>query len=227
MKRSLKNAASILATGRSRAFVSRVAWLELERLISSTFNELSECKKETSQLGNLYLYKNRDREPFNKPNLYAFNIMNQILIHTGWRSLNVAFAITENGETQVEYLHENGANLWFSQDVSGAVMVFVSPYKSKALEIHESNIILARYSCASSVTPRDIRRHFSTYFRYCSVTSAHGNLGITGYIYRLFLKYGDFRYSTQRRASLFRVIESVLAVVGIAATLYAGNKIFT
>jgi hypothetical protein len=227
MKQSLKEAANVLARGRSRAFISRVAWLDLEQLVSSAFSEISENGTETAELGNLYLTKNRDYPPFDKSHFNAFNVTNQIQVHAGWRQLHVCHAITENMEARAEWLAESGATLWFSQDATGSVMVFVAPYKSKAMTMNEDNIILARYKCATGVSSRNVRRHFSTYFRYCSVTSVHGDLGAAGYIFRLRLKYGDFRYSSQMRASVFRFLEPLLAVVGIVATLYAGNKLFS
>jgi hypothetical protein len=226
MKDSLKAAASVLAKGRCRAYVSRVAWLDLERLVSSAFNEIIENVEDTAELGNLYLTKNRDYPPFNKPG-NVFNITNQIQIHAGWRLLNVSHAITKDEESRAEHLAESGATLWFSQNASGSIMVFIAPYESKAMSVNEDNIILARHSCASSVSAKDIRSYFATYFRYCAVTSAHGDLGLGGYIYRLRLKYNDFRYASQMRANVFRYIEPLLAVVGIVATLYAGNKLFT
>lgn len=226
MKHSLELAANKLAKGRVRAFISRVAWLDLEKLVSTAFNEISQNHEHANELGNLYLTKNRDYPPFNQPHLNAFNITNRIQVHAGRRQLNVCHAITESGNTRAEALAESGATLWFSQDVTGSVMVFISPYKSKAMSMNEENIILARYSCASSVSIRDIGRHFATYFRYCSVTSAHGSHGLSGYIYRLRLKYNDFRYANQMRANVFHYIEQSLVIVGSIATLYAGNKFF-
>lgn len=224
MKQSLKIAARTLQRGRTRAFVSRVAWLDLDRLVSSAFQEISTNSQETAELGNLYLTRNIDYPPFNKGHFSAVNITNQIQVQAGWRQLN--HSINKDGTAASELLVESGATLWYSQNATGSVMVFLAPYKSKAMTMNEENIILARYGCASSISARAVRQHFAAYFRYCSVTSAHGNLGLSGYIYRLRLKYRDFRYASQMRASVFRYFESMLAVVGIIATLYAGNKLF-
>ena len=226
MKHSLEVAAKKLAKGRVRAYISRVAWFDLEKLVSSAFNEISQNQEYATELGKLYLTKSRDYPPFNQPNLNPINITNQIQVHAGWRQLNVYHAITDNGNKRAEALAESGATLWFSQDATGSVMAFISPYKSKAMSMNEENIIIARYSCASSVSTREIERHFATYFRYCSVTSAHGCHGLSGYIYRLRLKYNDFRYANQMRANAFHYIEPSLAIIGIIATLYAGNKLF-
>lgn len=226
MKKSLKIAARTIQRGRNRAFVSRVAWLDLERLVSSTFQEISTNSQDHTELGSLYLTRNIDYPPFNKKHFSVVNITNQIQIHAGWRQLNLSHYINEDGTAKSELLAESGATLWYSQDATGSVMVFLAPYKSKAITMNEENIILARYGCASSISARAVRKHFAAYFRYCSVTSTHGNLGLSGYIYRLRLKYRDFRYASQMRASMFRYCEPMLAVLGILATLYAGNKLF-
>lgn len=226
MKQSLKIAAQTLRRGRARAFVSRVAWLNLDQLVSSAFQEISNNNKEIAELGDLYLTKNTEYPPFNKSNFSAVNITNQIQVHAGWRQLNLSHSINEGGSTRSELLAESGATLWYSQDATGGVTVFLAPYKSKAMTIKEENIILARYGCASGVSAGAVRQHFKDYFRYCSVTSAHGNLGLSGYIYRLRLKYRDFRYANQMRANVFRYFEPVIAAAGIIATLYAGGKLF-
>lgn len=226
MKQSLVMAARILARGRDRAFISRVAWLDLDRLVSSVFQEVSVCSEETSELGNLYLTRNTDYPPLNKTHFTPLNITNQIQIQAGWRKLDMSHSITENEETRSEYLAEGGATLWYGQDAAGGVMVFLAPYESKAKRMNEKNIILARYGCASSVSVSAVRQHFRAYFRYCSITSVHGNPGIAGYAYLLWLKYGDIRYASQMRASVFRYFNPLVGVLGIVASLYAGNRLF-
>jgi hypothetical protein len=224
MKRSLKIAANTLANGRSRAYVSRVAWFDLERLVRAAFNELSESSEEIAELGRLSLTKNQDYPPFNESHFTPVNITNQIQVQAGWRPLGLSHSTTENGEARAEPLAESGATLWFSQGATGFVTVFLAPYKSKAMSMNEENIILARYNCASSVTALDVQRHFATYFWYCSITSVHGNFGLSGYIYLLWLKYKDSRYANQKQR--VKLIELLIAVVAIVATLYAGDKLF-
>lgn len=195
--------------------------------MESAFNEMVANRAEAAELGNLYLTKNRDNPPFDAPHFNATNILNQIQVHAGWRQLNVSHFHIDGDELRAEYLAESGATLWFSQDVGGAVTVFVAPYKSKAMSVNEKNIILARHGWAGSISKKDVRRYFVTYLRYCAVTSAHGNLSLSGYIYRLGLKYGDFRHASEMRGYIFRYLEPILAIIGILATLYAGNKFFS
>lgn len=226
MKAALQEAAKSLARGRDRAFVSRVAWLDLDRLVTAAYETISTCSREATELGDLYLTRNREYPPFNKPHFSSVNIINQIQIQTGWRLLNVSRVISENDAPRSEVLAESGATLWFSQDATGAVTVFLAPYKSKAMRVDEANIILARHGCASEVSERCVNQYFVAYFRYCAATSAHGHRGWKGYGYRLWLIYNDFRYSTKRRAVLVRGLELLLAAGGVIATLYTGNKLF-
>lgn len=227
MKRSLIKAAETLARGRNRAYVSRVAWIDLEKLVKAAYDELEPFRLEVAEIGNLYLTNNRNFPPFNNPNFSAVNLINQIQLHAGWRQLNVSHAVTDNEEIRAEYLAESGASLWYSQNITGSVMVFLAPYKSKAISVDEKNIIIARYNCPCEVSARNIRKHFATYFRYCAVTSAHGSFTIGGYFYRLYLRYNDFRFKSEMRASFLQRINQFFFVgISIVATLYAGNKIF-
>ena len=224
MKQSLIKAAETLEKGRERAYVSRVAWLDLEKLIKVTYDELEAYVAQKAELGNLYLTSNRNYPPFNESHFNAINILNQIQIHAGWRQLNVSRAVTEN--QKIEHLAESGATLWYSQNVTGSVMVFLAPYKSSTIETDEKNIILARYNCPCEISAQHIRKHFATYFRYCAATSAHGSFSINDYLYRLYLRYNDFRFKNEMRANFFRYINPYFfLVITVFATLYAGDKI--
>lgn len=226
MKQSLIKAAEALAKGRARAYVSRVAWLDLEKMIKAAYDELEVYVDQKAELGNLYVTSNRDYPPFNKPHFNAINVLNQIQIHAGWRQLYVSRTVTENEETKTEHLAEGGATLWYSQDVTGSVMVFLAPYKSSTIETDEKNIILARYNCPCEISAQHIRKHFATYFRYCATTSAHGSFSINDYLYRLYLRYNDFRFKNEIRANFFRYINPYFFLaITVLATLYAGDKI--
>lgn len=227
MKHSLKAAASVLANGRRRAYISRVAWLELEQFITTAFNEIIDNIDEIDELGSLHFTTNRQYQPFNGPNFNVFNITNQILIRVGSRLLNVSHAINIDGKPCAELLDESGATLSLSQDATGSVIVFISPYKSEAMSMDEENIILDRHSCASSISKKDIRRYLSKFLRYCAVTSVHGDLGWGGYSYRLWLKYNDFRNASQMRANAFNYIKLFSFPIIVLVTLYAGGKILT
>ncbi|MBS0299514.1 MAG: hypothetical protein JSR32_06225 [Proteobacteria bacterium] len=226
MKHSLIKAAETLSRGRNHAYVNRVAWIDLEKLVKSVYNELKPIQLQVTEIGELYLTSNRDYPPFNKPNFSAINVINQIQVQAGWRQLNVYHIVNENGEDKAELLAERGATLWYSQDVTGSVVVFLAPYKSKAITVDEKNIVLARYSCPCEISARKIRKHFAIFFRYCAATSAHGSFSINDYFYRLYLRYNDFRYKNEMRANFFqRISQFFFLIITVIATLYAGNKI--
>lgn len=224
MKRELIKAAAALSRGRRRAYVSRVAWLDLELLVRAAYDEISVLDRQLAELGNVYLTSNRNYPPLNAARYGVVDVINQIQLQVGWRQLNVRRAIAVvDAEPKQESLAESGATLWFSQDVSGAVMVFVAPYKSPTMRMNEENIILARYRNAMAVSASDVRRHFATYFRYCEITSAHGDMGLGGYLYRLRLRYKDLRFKSDMRSHLWRPLEFLVIII---ATLYAGGKLF-
>lgn len=228
MIKHLNNAANTLERGRIKSFISRVAWNDLEELVRSTYNELDGLKKQKDELGSIYLTSNLQYPPFNENNFRCSNIKNQIQISTGWRLLNVSGANYEDkGSPKAELLAESSATLWYSQDITGSVCVFVAPYTSKAMSMNEKDIVIARYGCPTKISKKLVENHFSTYFKYCAATSCHGNLGLSGYIFRLYLKYNDFRSASIVRGKIFSYAEALLGIVGIIATLYAGNKIFT
>lgn len=54
-KQSLIKAAETLEKGRKRAYVSRVAWLDLEKLIKTAYDELDVYETQKDELGYLSL----------------------------------------------------------------------------------------------------------------------------------------------------------------------------
>jgi hypothetical protein len=230
MKKALAAAVNRLSSGRTRAYISRVAWLDLDCKIRGIFHEIQSYGLDTSELGNLYIISNLQYEPFNKSPFSALNIINQIQIQVGHRHLDISQLTTKDSESKSEYLTEIGAALWYSQDASGGVMVFMSPYKSRVMRMTEENIILARFDCASAISTSAVQGHFEKFFRYCNFTSVHGALGFSGYLYRLRLRYNDIRFKTAIRASVLKPIIAFitlgLATAGVWATLYSAGKIF-
>lgn len=116
MKQSLIKAAETLAKGRARAYVSRVAWLDLEKMIKAAYDELEVYVDQKAELGYLFLTSNRNYPPLNEFHLNAIDVLNQIQISAGWRQLKVSRAVTENNKTKIEHLAEGGATLWYSQN---------------------------------------------------------------------------------------------------------------
>jgi hypothetical protein len=228
MKKHLKNAAKTLEKGRRRTYISRVAWGDLYELVSTEYKQLDDLNVQKSELGNLYLSNNTKYPPLNNKRSRFSNIMNQIQISSGWRHLNVTGINNDDKEhPKAEVLAESGATLWYSQDITGAVSVYVAPYNSRVMTVDEKDIIIARYSCPTKISKKNVQQHFSTYFKYCAVTSVHGNLSFISYIYRLWLQLNNRRIASEIRRKKSSFIEIFLIIAGIFATLYAGNKMFT
>lgn len=154
-------------------------------------------------------------------NSYADSVLNTVWIMIGSRSINVEYLSTDQG---MMLLSEGGAQLWFSQDATGGVTVFISPYRSKHMRINENELILARYSCATSMTERCLRKHFRTFFRYLTVTSSHGDLGIRTYFFRF--RMADRRFASEWGSNAHKVYVPVpIGLMSLVATLCAGGKL--
>lgn len=219
MKKQLERAQRRLHRGRVKAFVSRVAWLDVERRIDRLFNEARNLG--CAELGDIYLQNRRDMPELK--GTYADSVLNALWIIVGGRMLNVQYADSNLGKMLMD---ERGGQLWFAQDATGAVTAFISPYASKNMRMDEKELIIARYSCATALSERRLRKHFATFFRYLAVTSSHGDLSFRGYLFRLRLRIGDHRYANEWRANAYKVyVPAFLAFVGLIATLYTGNKL--
>ncbi|MCE4344088.1 hypothetical protein ABQZ99_013695 [Xanthomonas hortorum pv. vitians] len=219
MKKQLERTQSRLHRGRIKAFVSRVAWLDVEHRLRRLFNEAQgfEC----GELGSIYLSSQRDVPALKSA--YADSVLNTVWIIIGGRSLNVDYL---DKDQRRMLLSEDGGQLWFSQDATGSITVFMSPYKSKHMRMNENELILARYGCATSLTERKLRKHFKTFFRYLAVTSCHGDLGIRGYLFRVRLRMNDRRFATEWASNAHKVyVPVLLALMGLLATLYTGNRL--
>ncbi|MEX5535588.1 hypothetical protein [Pseudomonas syringae] len=115
-------------------------------------------------------------------------------------------------------LLEKDAAMWFNQSPSGAVTVFMAPYRSAVLKMNEENIILGLYSSPDKLTDKRIRELFSTFFRYLSITSAHHQQSVMDYGWRLWLIYKDAR--TKKHEGFVKTIERLLMAAGAAACIW-------
>ncbi|MGL5038678.1 MAG: hypothetical protein ACRC6D_00910 [Aeromonas sp.] len=219
MEKHLRNTERILKNGRNRAYISRVAWCDLYKLVKCTLEQLDDLDLQKDEIGKLYLYDTIQHAPFNKKQFSSSNVLNQMQISTGWRYLNVSKLNSDGCASEV--LMESGATLNYSQNITGAVSVMVLPYRSEAMTVREKNIIIARYNCPTEIQKKHIVRHFSTFFKYCEVTSANGNLGLRGYMYRLYLLFNDVRNKNKLYNEIFNSVRIAGGVAVIFVTLYS------
>ncbi|MBK5915539.1 hypothetical protein CCR84_14655 [Rhodocyclus purpureus] len=66
---------------------------------------------------------------------------------------------------------ENGVAITFSQDITGKIMVLLSPYKSGVAKVNEDNFILVFGVELNDLTEQRIRKLLKIFFRYCAATS--------------------------------------------------------
>ncbi|MBP0638008.1 hypothetical protein [Cupriavidus sp. AcVe19-6a] len=226
MKKQLERAATVLARNRQRAYVSRVAWLDLELMVRKAFGEVQVNEAATQELGMLYLTTNRDYPPFDKSTFDVTNITNQLQISTGFRFMGVSRPSQSQGEAAPisKVVEEVGASLWFNQDATGAVTIFVAPYKSEVMKMSERNFILGRHRWATDISERQVKNYFAKFFRYCATTSVHGNFDASSYLFRLSLRLRDIRFASNESERLWKLAGWTSTT---AVALYTGGKLFS
>lgn len=222
----LREAAERIKRDSIKAFINRVNWRFMDDRIQLEFDRFTSDKDSSNLLGGLYISRANEREPIRSADLISSQYINSTHISTGQRFLGITVVDTE--KTALKVASEKNAQLWYSQGPSGDVLVFVGPYQSDAGKIEENEIIIGKYQEPSQVTSQRIRKHFSTFFKYCSCTAQH-SASLSSYLYRQYLLFNDFRYKSTYRQKLVRAVERllILALGGAAvwSSLYVGGKI--
>lgn len=206
------------------AFVKRCMWLDLNERIKDGFdNEIKSCTN-PSVFGDLYLYS--DDAIFieakkRKINIITCEVINATYIYSGNKRHEIKYI--SNGKLTI--LHERGAQLWYTQEASGTVFVFVSPCSSAMNSFDEKEIIIGRYSQPIAINKSVIKKHINTFLKYRMYTGINSSGTLSSYIYRMYLQALDFR----NKKPIVRYVLSfiyksailILAAGGIWATLYA------
>lgn len=229
MNSYLKVAASKLRKAKNGAYLRRVMWLSFEERLRSVFTEIDSRGFDADELGTLHLSSNHSTNPaYNKPWVYRHNSLNQAQISVGWRRLGVWHTIASDDLTNPKEAMEAGASICFSQDITGKVMVLLSPYKSDLAKVNEENFILVFGAEPNDLTENAIRGLMKTFFRYCVATSMISGGNYRDYLFRLWLGLRDIRNRKIQKIAVFRFFERVLlvalAAAGVWATLFTGNK---
>ncbi|MGE6468072.1 hypothetical protein [Serratia proteamaculans] len=211
------------------AYIKRCMWSDLNKRICDVFNR--EVKKAhcSSVFGGLYL--NNDNTTYKiaenkRVNVISCETINATYILTGNKPHRVYYA--DNGKLNTFY--ERGAQMWYAQDVSGAVLVFVSPNSSTMTSFDEKEIVIGKYRQPVSITEKKIKKHIKIFLNYRLCTGENSSDNFRSYIYRMYLQCLDFRNRGAIKRYilklLYKVAVLVLSAIGILATLFAANKLF-
>lgn len=230
MKSSLFSSAEKLRKAEHLGYLRRVMWLSFEVRLRTVYSEIDNHGNDAATLGNLYLTFSKTLLPaYRDSRVFQYNSLNQATISAGWRRLGVWHNLNKGEflETKPKQAMESGAAISFSQDITGKVMVLLSPYKSDLAKVDEDNFILAFGVEPNNLTEQAIRRLLKTFFRYCAATSMV-SYSYSDYIFRLWLRLRDIRNRKIQKDALFQFTEKLLFFVlsagGIWATLYVGKE---
>ncbi|HIE4797410.1 hypothetical protein [Serratia nevei] len=211
------------------AYIKRSMWSDLNKRIGDVFNREVKESHSLPVFGDLYLYHENTTYKIadnRRLNIISCEVINVTYIFTG----NKPHRVYYDNKGGLNTFCERGAQMWYSQDISGAVLVFVSPCSSAMTSFDEKEIIIGRYKQPVSITEKEIKKHIKVFLSYRLCTGANSSANLRSYIYRIRLQFLDFR----NRGKIARLIMQllyksavlVLSAIGILATLYAANKLF-
>ncbi|MDF5891928.1 hypothetical protein P4A93_09840 [Pseudomonas syringae pv. syringae] len=214
--KAFKKYAERLSKDDQAALERRALWPAMVERIEKVFSPIKTSPL-AEHFGSLHLHPVVPEALKKLPNE---GILNQLQLSCCSRHLGLTGIErkVEERKGKAKPLFEDGAALWVNQAPSGAVTVFIAPYTSDVLAMNEENIILGMYRTPEKLTERRIKRIFSTFFRYLSVTSAHHQQSITDYAWRLMLIYKDVR--TRKYQGNLKVLERVVIAAGAIACIW-------
>ena len=194
----------------------RQMWPAMVKRIQAVFDEI-ENSPLASHFGSFFLHP---VVPDAYRHLPEGRYLAQLQLTCGFRllGLDTLEIGDEHPQGVAKTLLEKDAAMWFNQSPSGAVTVFMAPYRSAVLKMNEENIILGLYASPEKLTDKLIRELFSTFFRYLSITSAHHQQSVMDYGWRLWLIYKDAR--TKKHEGFVKTLERLLMAAGAAACIW-------
>jgi len=194
----------------------RQMWPAMVKRIQAVFEEI-EHSPSAGHFGSFFLHP---VVPDAYQHLPEGRYLAQLQLTCGSRllGLNTLEKSEEYPQGVAKTLFEKDAAMWFNQSPSGAVTVFMAPYSSAVLKMTEDNIIVGMYSSPEKLTDKVIRKLFSTFFRYLSMTSAHHQQSVTEYAWRLWLIYKDAR--TKKHEGFVKTVERLVIAAGAAACIW-------
>lgn len=205
----LKRSAEQLYRQDVRAYIKRMMWSDLDSRVQDVFNETSKNEQYACHLGTLYF--SRAIDSHKDQGFLQSQFQNSIHIRTGTRLLGFNFYDVEKKKVTVAI--ERNAQLWYSQAPSGRVLVFIAPYTSAVGNVTESEIIIGNYNQPTSITKKEINRHFHLFYKYCACSSQNDSYSWFNYFYRQQLKLKDFRFRGELKNKIMFVLERITIVV--------------
>jgi len=229
MNISLGIAASKLRNAQQQADIRRKMWLSFEERLKVVFAEIDSCGRDADELGTLHLSFIHSYNPaYHKPWVNRLNSINQAQVSVGWRRLRVWHTIGSDDMANPKEAMEAEAGISFSQNITGKIMVALSPYKSDIAKVDEENFILVYGANPNDLTEKAIRRLLKTFLRYCVATSMISAGNYRDYLFRQWLHFRDIRNRRIQKIAIFlfaeRVLLFVLAAVGVWATFFTAGK---
>ncbi|WP_199103203.1 hypothetical protein [Aquitalea sp. ASV11] len=212
---------------KNAGYCRRAAWPLFEDRLSAIFSE--QLKNKAQSLSFYLITSKKNDEKYFKHYLYRFNIMNSAQITSGQHSLGVWHNI-ERGEplNSAEHATEEGATLIFSQSITGKIMVLITPYKSKLQKINEDDIILAINKNPRDLTNKKIKKFINIYLKYCLATSMISSDTKSLYLFRLKLKFLDFRNRKHQlkigAQIILQLVTILIGIGGIVATILTASN---
>jgi hypothetical protein len=204
------------------AYVKRCMWLGLNERIKDEFNKKIKPYSDSYLFGDFYFYSDDviSREAYKRRiNIITCEAINATYIFTGNKRQRVYYM--SNGS--LTNLHESGAQLWYTQTVSGAVLVFISPCSSVMTSFDENEIIIGNYKQPISITNRKIEKHINIFLKYRFYSGFNSSSSFSSYFFRMRLKVLDFRNRKYINNLMYKIAPLILAAGGIIATLYAAK----
>ena len=225
MKKTFEMTAKRVKDQDDLVYIRRVCWIEFEERTKDAFSKLDTDENASSAFGKFYRSSVKDYPPYrNHPRLYTTNILNHIQISASAR-LSRTFKTNEAGATEI--IHETGSALWFTQDLSGGVAVFLAPYKSQNYEVTEKNVLIKYYKSPSELSAKKIEKLIILFIKYCEATLYSSTHSRRLYIFRLWLQLKDIRNRKKIKQFLIKTagqtLAFLLAGLGVLATLYTGG----
>lgn len=206
----------------ANAYIKRLNWRVLDKKVTEVFN-FSRLFGDTSSNIRFYLTREDsiDKEAKKFP---KYQRLQSIHLSAGWHLLN-CWGVSNDGGS-FKRITESGANLTYSQNASGVVFVYVTPFKSFLHSVDEERIFIGFYLDPCLISTKDVLRHFRVFLRYCEATTISSPMTLRSFLFRKYLIFNDVRFRPGNLSMVFRyVVRFIAYMVVLLVTLYAGGKL--